>query len=617
MCGIAGFYSQTLSIDLLSMLKSLSHRGPDDVALYVDSPYSAGMTRLAINGLMDGNQPLYNENKNIVLLYNGEIYNSASLKRSLIQKGHIFSTSSDGEVICHLYEEKGLGLFAELDGMFAIALWDKQQRKLILARDHIGEKPLYYAKPYAKELIFASEIKAFQASSLSLTLNEQVIWDFPSFLWVPEPNTIYKEIQALEPGHFLICDDAGIYIQSYISSATALVPSDFTAQDIARYTSEIVTQAVKSRLMAEVPVGCFLSGGLDSSIVTALSSQAQNGIHTFSIGFENLIDPYHGNSDESQQAKFLADKLGTFHHAIHVNAQDFKDLLPQFCHFGDQPFAVSSGLGILKIAQKAKEVGVKVLLSGDGADEFFGGYSWYPYQQISRNTLHTIHEISFASIGLSLQDRAKAISQLTRQDQALAWHYYAHENEKGRLFNKNWYVDKLSSNRYFGSLNTLNDDKFPLAFLEHDRIFYFPNEMLTKVDRMCMAHSIESRVPFASKAVTDWGRSLPYSALMQQGILKVPLREGFKDLLPQEVLTRPKHGFNVPIDHWLRHSWFDLLQHTFSEQSALFKRGYIDKSSSQQALKMLNEKHKLHGHTLFCFIMLNMWLENEYNRNYC
>lgn len=606
------------------MLNSISHRGPDDFATYFDPPFVAGMRRLAINGLVDGHQPLFNESKDVVLLYNGEIYNSSQLRKELISKGHRFTTHSDGEVICHLYEEKGIELFQELDGMFAAALWIKSERKLILARDFIGEKPLYYAKRSAHDFVFASEIKALKAcKSLPLTLNQQAIWDFPTFLWIPEPATIYQEIYALPAGHLLIADDSGIRLQSYLSTNLSVgVPNDFTAEEISKHTLEIVKDSVKSRLMSEVPLGCFLSGGLDSSIVTTMCAQHLDNINTFSIGFEDLVDPYHGKSDESADAQYLADRLGTIHHAIHVTAKDFRELLPSFCHHGDQPFGVSSGLGILKIAQTARELGVKVLLSGDGADEFFGGYSWYQFLHqlpYPATKTHQTNSTSFQSIGLSVSQRLKIMSEYSPAQQGWAWHYYAHENEKAQLFNQDWQhsIKATTSLRHFSALDILNSNDFPVAFLENDRQFYFPNEMLTKVDRMCMAHSIESRVPFASKKVTDWARSIPYKTLLHSDTLKWPLRDAFKELIPAEVLTRPKHGFNVPIDHWLKNEWKDLYQHTFSSQSALFKQGFISQASEKHASFMLNDKSKLNGHTLFCYIMLNMWLENEYNRNYC
>lgn len=623
MCGIAGAYHLDISHDeLTNMLRRLVHRGPDNLATYRDHPFHAGMCRLSINGVEDGNQPLYNENEDIVLLYNGEIYNAQALRTALRQKGHHFRTHSDGEVICHLYEEMGTELFSKLDGMFAIALWLKKEQILILARDFIGEKPLYYTQ-HDNGLLFASEMKAFGGlSRYPLSLNEQAIWDFPTFLWIPEPHTIFKEVQALEPGHFLTISAKGIEKKAYYTPCEHINDAfNLSSSDVALQTKTIVEDSIKSRLMSEVPVGCFLSGGLDSSIVTTISSHHLKELYTFSIGFEDLDDPYHGKSDESALAQDYAQQLGTKHQTIHVTGHDFKALLPQFCHHGDQPFAVSSGLGILAIAKQAHETGVKVLLSGDGADEFFGGYSWYPNYSALQNVkgIQTNENISFQSVGLSLKDKLEHISRYSRAQQAWAWHYYAHEQDKQALFHSEWvnHSQLLSSIRHFDSLEDINDNHYPLAFLQNDRKLYFPNEMLTKVDRMCMAYSVESRVPLASQAVIDWARQLPFSALIQGNRLKCPLRDAFEHILPPSILQRPKHGFNVPVDHWLKTSWADLLKHTFSKASALSQRGLLSQNAYEVAKKLLNDPMTLHGHTLFCFIMLNMWLENEYNRNYC
>jgi len=274
MCGIAGYRSgQVVGVDVLErMVSALSHRGPDSAGFHRTAGYGAGMRRLSINDLITGDQPLLNEDKSIVLFYNGEIYNYANLRHQLEQKGHGFRTRSDGEVICHLYEEYGEELFERLDGMFAVALWSERERKLILARDLPGEKPLYYTQLSATEVAFASEIKSLvQFPNLNLALNEQALWDLPTFLWIPEPATVYRSIVALPRGHMLIVDDRGLRQRSYPNrwlGAPAII-SD--AEAIAE-TRRVVTEAIQTRLLSDVPVGSFLSGGLDSSIVTRMAS---------------------------------------------------------------------------------------------------------------------------------------------------------------------------------------------------------------------------------------------------------------------------------------------------------------------------------------------------------
>lgn len=274
------------------MVEALHHRGPDSEGFYHSSHYHAGVRRLRINDLVTGDQPLFNEDKSIILFYNGEIYNAPQLRKDLESKGYQFRSRSDGEVICHLYCEHGEDLFQRLDGMFAIALWIEKEQKLLLARDIPGEKPLYYALLTDTELVFASEIKSLvKFPDLDLSLNKQALWDFPTFLWIPEPHTVYESIWALPRGHLLVADEKGIRIRPY--------PNRFNQQniplddnDVIIETRRVVTEAVQSRLLSDVPVGSFLSGGLDSSIIATLASQALHELTTFCIAFEDVADPH-------------------------------------------------------------------------------------------------------------------------------------------------------------------------------------------------------------------------------------------------------------------------------------------------------------------------------------
>ena len=624
MCGIAGYkINRKIKKSVIEkMVSALAHRGPDSEGYYNSELYTAGMRRLRINDLMTGDQPLYNEDKSIVLVYNGEIYNYNKLKRFLSAKGHTFRTRCDGEVVCHLYEEIGESLFEKLDGMFAIALWSEKERRLILARDIPGEKPLYYAKLSDKEIIFASEIKSIEEfPNIDLTINKQALWDFPTFLWIPEPDTIYESIKALPRSHFLIADSKGIDIQSYRNNFNY---SQISLDDgeVLKETRRVVEESVKSRLLSDVPVGSFLSGGLDSSIVASIASKFLPELTTFCIAFEDLSDPYHGRTDESIFAKTLADSIGSKHHVIRVTAHDFRKELYNFCYFGDQPSAVSSGLGILSIARAAKENGIKVLLSGDGADECFGGYSWYFYlnEKPTIDSLIYKHKlgdsVSFQNFGLSLSERLKFLYRYPPQIRAWAWHYYAAESEKVTLFNDEYFENKYPSYRFF---NQFKSDRIwsPEDFIRQDREFYFPYEMLRKVDRMTMAYSVEGRVPFAAPAVLNHANKLKYSHFVRGNNLKWALRYAFADLLSDEVINRPKHGFNVPIDHWLKGDWSDLVEDAFNMDSALMKAGIIHKNSFKVAKAMLNDKDRLNGHTIFCFVMLNLWLEKKNHGNHC
>lgn len=619
MCGIAG-YKINKEIDssvLERMVEALFHRGPDSSGFFHDRMYHAGMRRLSINDVEGGDQPLYNEDRSVVLVYNGEIYNYPQLRESLEKRGHRFHSRSDGEVICHLYEEHEESLFSMLDGMFAIAVWDVKRSRLVLARDLPGEKPLYYATlPSSSDIVFASELKSIIIHPLlSSELNLQGIWDFPSFLWIPEPETVYRNIKALERGSFLVADENGVTIDKFPNNfGTDEIPGD--ERGLIDLTRDVVTRSIQSRLLSDVPVGSFLSGGLDSSIVAAMAVKKLPDLTTFTIGFEDVEDPYHGRADESHDASLFANRLGTTHHVVHVTADDFRRDLRTAARFGDQPFSVSSGLGIMAIARAAREKGIKVLLSGDGADECFGGYSWYPLLKYAAMPSDGAGDGDDVSCQYTKMEQTVLLSHLksySPQKRAWAWHYYASERDKSQLFHECVKEGRASSLRYFYKFNPRNQWECE-EFIRQDREFYFPFEMLRKVDRMTMAFSVEGRVPFAAPAVLALADRLPYSIMIKDGILKWVLRQAFSDILPREIVSRPKHGFNVPVDRWLSGEWSDLVNEAFSPGSALSKHRLINIKSYEQADRMIKDKNRLSGHTIFSFVMLNLWLEECYDR---
>ncbi len=601
---------------LEAMVDALLHRGPDGSGFYRTDGYFAGMRRLSINDVEGGDQPLYNEDKSVVLLYNGEIYNSPALRRMLEAEGHTFRTRSDGEVICHLYEKAAERCFEWLDGMFAVALWDERHRRLLLARDIPGEKPLYYAELPGNGLAFASELKSLMRYPIpDRSLNYQALWDFPTFLWIPEPETVYTAVRALMPGHVLVADDSGMAVRPYSFREADERTAPASEAGLLSRTRQVVEEAVQSRLLSDVPVGSFLSSGLDSSIIAAIAARELPELTTFTIGFEDIDDPYHGRADEADAAAAYAKRLGTKHHTIRVTAADFGNALPFFCDYGDQPFSVSSGLGILFVARAARRAGIKVLLSGDGADECFGGYSWYAHlngrpEEYTQQTIAEGTSVSFQNVGMDAAARKAVLHSYDAHKRAWAWHYYASEEEKRMLFSPGAFAGSSSSLRFFRAHNPAAHWR-PEDFVAQDRAFYFPNEMLRKVDRMTMACSVEGRAPFAAPKVLAFANTLDYSAMYREGTLKWALRRAFADLVPEDVLRRPKHGFNVPVDHWLRTGWSDLLKHSFSEESALRKHGLIHSKSGEIAQRLISDPSRLHGHTLFSYIMLNMWLERN------
>ena len=609
MCGIAGIYSKggPRSETVERMVARLTHRGPDSAGYWSNGPYRAGMRRLSIVDVAGGDQPLYDETGRIVVFYNGEIYNYPSLRIELEREGVHFRTHSDGEVICHLYRRYGRSVFEKLDGMFAIALWDDEKEQLLLARDFPGEKPLYFSRLADGGVAFASEIPSLlECEQVSRDLDVQSLWDYPTFLWVPEPATIYRSVRAILPGEGLEVSQRGVTAFSFknrIPTPDVPVDSDEEAIDSIR---RVVTQAVQSRLLSDVPVGAFLSSGLDSSIVSTLASAELDQLHTFCVGFENVADPYHGHADESSLAAEMARKLGTQHTTVTVTSQDFRDLLPQFVTAAGQPYAVSSGLGILAVAREARSQGVKVLLSGDGADEAFGGYSWYPSIAASFATEPAAGDVlRFLDRDGTVPERIARVAAYSPPLQAWAWHYYASEQEKASLFHGD--IAAESSLHWFRGFSF----REPLDYLHHDRAFYFHNEMLSKVDRMTMAFSVEGRAPFAAPAVQRVAARLSWEKLIRDGQLKWVLRRAFSELLPSEVVSRPKHGFNVPIDHWLQGEWHDLFQETFSDQSPLQRQGLLRPSAREYASRILRDPRKVAGHVLFTFVMLHLWMSKN------
>jgi asparagine synthase (glutamine-hydrolysing) len=625
MCGIAGIIlpdtfnniQNNAESVVRSMIHVLSHRGPDGDGFYSQGPLALGMCRLSINDLEGGAQPLYNEKKTVAVFYNGEIYNYSSLRNELERDGAIFQTKSDGEVICHLYDRVGSGAFSRLDGMFAIALWDEESQTLLLARDIPGEKPLYYSVASNGLFAFASELSAFRCvPGLELNLSLQAVWDMPTFLWVPEPKTIYQEVNAIPRSHYLKVRRGKTTLHPFsgVCNEEVLDFSLASTKDVIDEIRHVVKSAVLSRLLSDVPIGTFLSGGLDSSIVATLAARELGRIDTFSIGFQNLSDPYHGDADESVQAALTATKIGSKHHSISVTADDFLDHLDVLNHHAGQPNAVSSGLGILSIAKAARDIGIKVLLSGDGADECFGGYTWYRYlDEFTKlaSAPKTVDGIaSFQNIGLPLEQRLSSLNATSIPNRLWGWHYYGHESEKKRLFSAeiNSIVD--SSLRIFDVGD--QESWTPIDYIDHDRNFYLPNEMLSKVDRMTMAYSVEGRAPFVAPAVLRLAEKLNFEHMVsQEGVLKWSLRQAFANILPVEVIKRPKHGFNVPIDHWLKNEWSFLMNETFGADSQLRKRGWLSRDALKVANEMLYDSRRLNGHTLFSMIMLNRWLEHE------
>ncbi|MBM4300089.1 MAG: asparagine synthase (glutamine-hydrolyzing) [Deltaproteobacteria bacterium] len=582
MCGITGIlnYQQEYPVEpeiLRAMCRTLTHRGPDDEGYYLNGNVGLAMRRLSIIDLNTGRQPIHNEDRTVWTAFNGEIYNFPELRRELLAKGHTFYTSTDTEVIVHLYEEYGVDFPAHLSGMFAIALWDEKPRRLMLVRDRLGIKPLYYAL-LPDRLLWGSEIKAILAEGLKPTLDFQALSHYLSLLYIPAPYSIYQEINKLEPGHALVWQDGRAAIRSYWDLAQ-IDPRDANRlkwEDIKSALHSLLLETVRSHLISDVPLGVFLSGGLDSSTVVAMMRQVHHGaIKTFSIGFN---EPSY---DERSYARLVARQFETEHTELQVTP-DAADLVHQLVHYFDEPFADSSAIPTFYLSQLTRRH-VTVALGGDGGDEIFAGYATYQADKLAQIygllpgflseglIPRLVQSLPVSDRKVSFDFKARRFVEsacLEPQRRHYAWKAFFNEDLKRSLLND----DIISSLN--GSL-----DSFPVysrhseavrhwddlnRFQYADLKVYLPDDILVKVDRMSMAHSLEVRVPLLDHRLVEFMFQLPGPMKMPGLRLKHLLKETMRGILPKEILKKPKGGFNVPMSRWLKTSLRPLLEEYLS-----------------------------------------------------
>ncbi|MBT5047937.1 MAG: amidotransferase 1, exosortase A system-associated [Rhodospirillaceae bacterium] len=593
MCGIVGIFDSrgTHPIDenLLSRMNdSLFHRGPDGEGLFVDPGIGLGHRRLSIIDLSGGAQPLFNEDHSVVVSYNGEIYNFQDLSRDLIKRGHQFRTHCDTEVIVHAWEEWGEACVDRFRGMFAFAIWDKKQQTLFLARDRLGIKPLYYAERGDGTVLFGSELKALLCdNSLARNLDSTAVEDYFAFGYVPDPKTIYRNVFKLAPGHVLAWRRGQAMPQPRCYwNPSFEITGNPPEEEIVEELIHRFRDAVDCRLVSEVPLGAFLSGGVDSSgVVAMMAGLSDDPVNTCSISFG---DPAF---DESSHAALVAQRYGTNHRVGHVEADKF-DLIDRVARLYDEPFADSSAMPTYRVCEIARRH-VTVALSGDGGDEVFGGYRryrWHCYEEKLRRTVpQAIRGPLFGLLGRAYPKmdwapkmfRAKSTLQALARNSAGGYFHtvsVGYDGVRNRMFSDGFRSDLQG----YSALNVMEthmrnaqtDD--PLSAIQYaDMKTYLPGDILTKVDRASMAHSLEVRVPLLDHPLVEWAGTFPSTQKLKGMEGKYVLKKALEPYVPHDVMYRPKMGFAIPLSESFKGELRDKVQSAFTSD-ILLDTGFFD-----------------------------------------
>ena len=611
MCGIAGFVGVPLSNDnaavrLRGMCDAIAHRGPDDAGYHVADGVALGMRRLSIIDVSGGQQPITNEDGSIVVVFNGEIYNHRVLRRSLEANGHRFKTHSDTEVLVHLYEDLGPEMVSRLHGMFAFSIWDSKNKVLLIARDRTGMKPLSYMAS-SEGLIFCSELRSLWSFDPSrLRISPSSVAQYLAFGYVPEPASIFEGVRKLPPGHLLTWSASrGTEVRRYW---TPPVPGKLGMDEteMVEALRAKLDSAVASHLEAEVPLGAFLSGGLDSSTVVALMSRHASGrVKTFSIGFAE--EEY----DESAAARAVAEELGTEHTELilHPNVEEtFEAIALMF----DEPVADSSSIPNFLVAQLARN-SVTVALSGDGGDELFGGYTRYRQAMGNRGRDPGKLTGMVTALGLMLPHIFPGRNRLIDLGRS-KWGRYAttvlepvRRNEGGvarrDLPGGDVYIEDQLRNR----IGADSGDDFAAAIMQFDLETYLPGDILTKVDRTSMAVSLEARVPLLDFELVDFALQIPGPLRVNGNETKRLFRRAIEGIVPRSVLSRPKQGFQIPLARWFRGP----LRHRIEalNNPSLELRAYVDVGSIRRLIFEHAMGRRDHSAYLWRLIVLDRWLK--------
>ena len=601
MCGIAGFTHSRATPDsskIWEITRSITHRGPDQQGVWESPQVSLGAVRLKIIDLEHGEQPMHSGGT--VLVYNGEIYNNAELRQELEDLGHRFQSHCDTETLLHAFLEWDTGAFSKLRGMFAAAFWTQSRRRLVLVRDRMGIKPLYFAKRNG-EIYFGSEVKTIlHHTDISRRINRLSLDRYLSLNYVPGPQTMIEGIEKLPPGHFLdSCDDK----TSAYWTLEFRPDSRIDLQSAKDELDGLLRSAVREHLVSDVPLGVWSSGGLDSSTILHYAAEATPHLKTFSISF-------HGREfDESQYFREVAEKYQTDHHEFDLNADmDIAGTLEQLAQYSDDPSADAGAIPVWFLSKMCRQE-VTVALSGDGADELFGGYNTYLADDYAR-------KLRMVPMGLR-KLAARMTGFLPVSDDKIGLDYKITRMLNGSL------LDPVDAH-FFWNGTFSNDEKRELlldpidqpqlalpggSFLWLDQITYLPDDILHKCDRMSMAHSLEVRPPFLDHRIVEFAAKLPQNLKIRGGKLKFVLRELMKDRLPHSVLARKKEGFDIPVHHWLRTVLRPLLLDTLNER-AVRETGIFSWPAVDRAIRAHLERRANLGYHLWGLLVLFLWIRH-------
>jgi asparagine synthase (glutamine-hydrolysing) len=593
------------------MSAKLVHRGPDSDGIFADGPAALAARRLAIIDLETGDQPIANEDSTIHVVQNGELYNYRELRAELERAGHRFRTHGDTEVLVHLYEQEGLGFARRLRGMFAVALWDSTRRRLVLARDRYGIKPLYYRADSAG-LAFASELRALPRGEIDLDALEA----FLAFNSIPAPLTIFRESRKLPPGHVLVWEGGEPRIERFARPAPVPV-GQLRGDDEAELIEELrarLRDSVRAHLVSDVPVGVLLSGGIDSSALTALAAQeSSDPVRTFSIGFEER------SFDELEDARLVAERYGTHHREL-VLRPDAALLLPALAEAFDEPFADSSALPTYLVSQLAAQ-DVKVALSGEGGDELFGGYYTYVADQLAlrasgaaRLARPLVERLPTSTARASFDYKAKRFvrgAHLPPLERHHAWKEIFSPEARAELTGRSHDVDPVDLYR---ARFAETEGAEPLARLQDvDLGIYLADDLLVKTDRASMAHSLEARVPFLDPAVTTFAAALPAKHRVRGLRKKVLLRKAVAPLVPSRIVRGKKRGFSIPAAAWLRRELEPFARETLSADT-LRHQGFFRPETVTALLERHVAGREDLSRQLWGLLAFTLWHEHHVER---